>query len=174
MNFLSLDLEMNQPSNKIIQVGWTIGNPVTGRIYVEKGCYIILDEPLSDTISNLCGISQDTLNKGYTLDFAYADMLSDYFTYEVSSTTLAWSKGDLALLRKQLPENIVWPFGQHYIDVKNVYQSWKLKTGADHLKGGLARAMTKLGMNFQGRKHNAKDDAYNTFKFYTRLLQEFK
>ncbi len=165
---------MNQPSNKIIQVGWTIGDPVSGRVYVEKGSYVKLDEPLSHIISNLCGITQEVLDVSEDLKFVYDDLRTDAFAHDCQTTTLAWSKGDLSLLKKQLPDDVVWPFGQHYIDVKNIYQSWKLKTGADHLKGGLARAMTKLGMNFQGRKHNARDDAYNTFKFYSRLLQEFK
>jgi inhibitor of KinA sporulation pathway (predicted exonuclease) len=78
------------------------------------------------------------------------------------------------LLKSQIFEVSPWPFGQHYIDAKNLYQSWKLVHGADHLKGGLARAMTKLGLKFDGRKHNAKDDAYNTFKIYSQLLKEFK
>jgi inhibitor of KinA sporulation pathway (predicted exonuclease) len=174
MNLLSLDLEMAQPSQKIIQVGWTIGDPLTGRTYAIEGRYVFLDEDLDNLVSNLCGISQDTLNSAGSLSDAYFDMLQDALKYECSNTTLAWSKGDLSLLRKQLPTEVAWPFGQHYIDAKNLYQSWKLKSGADHLKGGLARAMTKLGMKFEGRKHNARDDAYNTFRIYHRLLQEFK
>jgi inhibitor of KinA sporulation pathway (predicted exonuclease) len=174
MNLLSLDLEMNQPSSKIIQVGWTVGDPLTGRTYAIEGRYVFLDEPLDKMISNLCGIQQETLDRAGTLQDAYNDLLADSVKYDCSHTTLAWSKGDLALLRKQVPLDVTWPFGQHYIDAKNLYQSWKLKTGADHLKGGLARAMMKFKIPFEGRKHNAKDDAYNTFRIYHRLLQEFK
>ena len=175
MNLLSIDLEMNQPSNKIIQVGWTVGDPLTGRTYAIEGRYVFLDEPLDRIISNFCGIQQETLDKSGSLTQAYLDLHRDYLKYDCSYTTLAWSKGDLALLKKQLPPDTVpWPFGQHYIDAKNLYQSWKIKTGADHLKGGLARAMTKFKLSFEGRKHNAKDDAYNTFRIYARLLQEFK
>ena len=174
MNLIAIDLEMNQPSNKIIQVGWTCGDPLTGRTYAIEGRYIYLDEPLDPMISNLCGIQQETLNKSSTLQNTYSDLLKDWNKYECSVTTLAWSKGDLALLRKQLSDDMGWPFGQHYIDAKNLYQSWKLKQNPIHLKGGLARAMVRLGLQFEGRKHNAKDDAYNTFRIYHRLLQEFK
>lgn len=166
---------MNQPSNKIIQVGWTIADPVSGRSYEIKGSYIRLDEPLDPRISNLCGISQETLDKGDSLGDAYVDILFDYIKYDVSKTVITWGKGDLALLKNQLgsPEN--WPFGQHYIDAKNLYQSWKLKIGASTIKGGLARAMTKFpGLKFEGRKHSAVDDSYNTFRLYSRLLKEFK
>jgi inhibitor of KinA sporulation pathway (predicted exonuclease) len=34
--------------------------------------------------------------------------------------------------------------------------------------------MTKLGLAFQGRKHNALDDALNTFTMYRALLAEFR
>ncbi len=175
MNLLFLDLEMNQPSNKIIQVGWTIGDPVSGRSYEIKGKYVKLDEPLSPIISNLCGIEQDVLDKADSVTQAYLDMHTDWLKHNCYPTVVTWAKGDLSLLRKSLPPNIVpWPFGQHYIDAKNLYQSWKLKTGVDHLKGGLARALMKFKIPFEGRKHNAKDDAYNTFKVYQRLLQEFR
>lgn len=174
MNFLFLDLEMNQPSNKIIQVGWTIADPVSGRSYEIKGPYIKLDEPLDPIISNLCGITQKNLDKADTLETVYLELYRDWVKWSCSPTVVTWSKGDLALLRKQVSNDAPWPFGQHYIDAKNLYQSWKLKTGAEHLKGGLARAMTKFGLKFSGRKHNALDDAYNTFKIYERLLKEFK
>lgn len=174
MNFVFIDLEMNQPSNTIIQVGWTVADPVSGRSYEIKGPYVNPQEALSPIISNLCGIDQSVLDKAGSLEDVYKDLLNDYYKYDCNKTTVAWSQGDLALLRKQLgnPEN--WPFGDHYIDAKNLYQSWKLKTGADHLKGGLARAMTKFKLTFEGRKHNARDDAYNTFRIYHRLLQEFR
>lgn len=175
MNFIFLDLEMNQPSNKIIQVGWTVGDPVSGRSYSIQGRYVKLDETLSPIISNLCGIEQITLDKAGTLVQAYLDLHDDHIRYETCGTVVTWAKGDLALLRKQLPPNTVpWPFGQHYIDAKNLYQSWKLIHDADHLKGGLARALTKFKIPFEGRKHNSKDDAYNTFRIYHRLLQEFR
>lgn len=167
---------MNQPSNKIIQVGWTIADPISGRSYEVKGPYNKIDEALDPIISNLCGITQNNLDTASTLTDVYLDMHQDWLKHKCSPTVITWSKGDLALLKSQLPINTVpWPFGQHYIDAKNLYQSWKLKTGADHLKGGLARAMTKFpGLKFEGRKHNARDDAYNTFKIYERLLKEFR
>ena len=174
MNLIAIDLEYNQPSNKIIQVGWTCGDPLTGRTYAIEGRYVQIDELLDPMISNLCGVQQDILDKSGTLEDAYYDLLDDYTRFDCSVTSLAWSKGDLSLLRKQLPDNVTWPFGQHYIDAKNLYQSWKLKQNPIHLKGGLARAMTHLKLNFEGRKHNGKDDAYNTFRIYHRLLQEFK
>ena len=174
MNFLFLDLEMDQPSQKIIQVGWTIGDPVSGRVYEIEGPYVRLNGLLNPIISNLCGVEQTTLDKADMLDDVYSDMYADYIKHRCSSTVVTWGKGDLSLLHDQVSSRLPWPFGQHYMDAKNLYQAWKLKTGADHLKGGLARAMTKFGLHFQGRKHNAGDDAYNTFKIYSRLLKEFK
>lgn len=176
MNLLFLDLEMNQPSNKIIQVGWTIGNPISGRSYEIKGKYVKLDELLNPIISNLCGIQQSNLDQADNLDNVWAELTSDWSNYSCSTNIVTWSKGDLALLHNQIHEDnrMTSPLSPSYIDAKTLYQSWKLKSGAEHLKGGLARAMTKFGLAFNGRKHNAMDDAYNTFKIYSRLLQELK
>lgn len=179
MNLLFLDLEMNQPSGKIIQVGWTIGDPVTGRSYVIEGSYVHIFEDLNPTISNLCGIQQDVLVKAPVLIDVYKKMLADTQKYNCHSQVVTWGGNDLSVLYKQIELYIkdmstIWIFSRNVIDCKNIYQSWKLKQQNPHLKGGLARALTKFNLTFQGRKHNAKDDAYNTFKMYSRLLQEFK
>jgi inhibitor of KinA sporulation pathway (predicted exonuclease) len=54
-----------------------------------------------------------------------------------------------------------------------LYVAWRMAHCRD-IAGGLAKAMTKLGLAFQGRKHNALDDALNTFRIYRALLAEFR
>jgi inhibitor of KinA sporulation pathway (predicted exonuclease) len=48
-----------------------------------------------------------------------------------------------------------------------------LSKGKKH-QAGLAKALTRLGMAFVGRKHRADDDALNTFLIAHKLLQEMK
>ena len=41
-------------------------------------------------------------------------------------------------------------------------------------QSGLAKSMVRLGLKFEGTKHNAMDDATNTFYIYRKLLEELK
>ena len=55
-------------------------------------------------------------------------------------------------------------------DVKTVFISHMFANGESH-RSGLAKSLIRLGMQFKGKKHNAKDDALNTFLIYRELLQ---
>ena len=61
--FLALDLEMNQPSGKIIQVGIAIGSANDRRDqYITKKWYINPNEPLDQFIIDLTGITQSDIS----------------------------------------------------------------------------------------------------------------
>jgi len=65
-----------------------------------------------------------------------------------------------------------WLFGRRWLDAKTLFVAWRMAQGRE-LQGGLGRSMTKLGLAFEGRQHNAIDDAENTFRIYRALLFEF-
>jgi inhibitor of KinA sporulation pathway (predicted exonuclease) len=65
-----------------------------------------------------------------------------------------------------------WLFGRRWLDAKTLFVAWRMAQGRE-LHGGLGRSMTKLGLAFEGRQHNAIDDAENTFRIYRALLFEF-
>ena len=66
--FLALDLELNQPSGKIIQVGVAIGDKNTRfEDYVVRKWYIDPQEPISEFINDLTGITDaDIRAEAYT------------------------------------------------------------------------------------------------------------
>jgi hypothetical protein len=53
---ISIDLEMNMPSQKIIQLGYVIGDPITGRVFVSRSLTINPNEILNPEITALTGI----------------------------------------------------------------------------------------------------------------------
>jgi len=65
--FTSLDLEMAQPSKKIIQIGAVVGNIVTGEILEKLSIIVNPKEQLTEFIINLTGITQEDVNNGVTL-----------------------------------------------------------------------------------------------------------
>lgn len=97
----ALDLEMEQPSNKIIQIGVCKFNESNGEILDKLNRFIKLDEPLSDYIKVLTGITDDDLVNGISLKQTYLDMTD--FTADCSlQQAVTWGQGDIVLLKKQL------------------------------------------------------------------------
>ena len=174
-NFMTLDLEMNQPSGKIIQIGAVIGNLASGKIIAEYLCHIKVHEMISDYIHNLTGISQEDVKHGITLDQAYRSLSQLHKRYECFCNPITWGGGDSLELRNQLgwPTDKMFLFGRRWIDAKTLFISLRFARGQHH-QAGLARALRKFNMEFQGKKHCAVDDARNTFLIYRRMLQELK
>lgn len=68
---------------------------------------------------------------------------------------------------------VPWVFGRRSFDVKPLYQLYALSNGLK-MQGGLARSMVRLGLNFQGTKHDAGDDAFNTFRATHELVKRMR
>jgi DNA polymerase III epsilon subunit-like protein len=57
-NFIALDLEMNQPSGKVIEVGVAIGN-VNDGVLEMRNWYVDPQEPIEEYITQLTGIDDE-------------------------------------------------------------------------------------------------------------------
>lgn len=171
--FTSLDLEMNQPSGSIVSIGAVIGNINTGQILDKLHVYVNPGEHLNPGITQLTKITQRDVDNGLSLEEAYLRLKRMHENYFSFVNCIVWGGGDSHELLKQLKEKnpnfTDWCFGRRWIDTKTLYISWRLANGKA-IQGGLARSMTKAGLKFQGQKHNALDDAENTFRMYVKLL----
>lgn len=173
INILSLDLEMNKPSNKIIQVGFCIGNISTGEIKHTESLYINPEEKLDPFIINLTGIKQEQVDSGITLSEAYQKLADCPLSFNCFRNPITWGGGDSELLRQQLGlANERYLFGRRWLDVKTIFVSRCFAKDEKH-QAGLGKALTRCGLRFEGRKHNAKDDAVNTFRIYYCLLKYY-
>jgi len=191
VNFMALDLEMNQPSGKIIQLGAVIGNILTGEILERISLFVDPEEPLNPEIVDLCAITEDMIaEEGKELEDQYHVLCDLHEKHNCSKMPIVWGSGDRndsSELRLQLrkigmvfnmgygdhtPEP-QFLFGHRIFDAKTLMQTKKLING-ESLQGGLAKSLTKLGLKFEGKKHNAMDDAYNTFIIYRELAKAYK
>lgn len=185
--FTSIDLEMNQPSGKIIQIGAVVGNIKTGEILDSLSVIVNPHEQLGTcndietTITELTGITQEQVDAGVELEEAYLVLRDFHKKHGSFINPITWGGGDAEEVRQQLESEFsaegkelpAWCFGRRWIDAKTLFVSWRFAHGQP-IKSGLAKAMLKVGLRFQGRKHNALDDAKNTFIMYKRLLELFK
>jgi inhibitor of KinA sporulation pathway (predicted exonuclease) len=171
--FTSLDLEMAQPSRKIIQVGACIGDISSGQILEKFSVFINPHEQLSKEIMDLTKISQKDVDSGLTLEQGYRKLQEIHEKHKAFVNAITWGGGDsqelLQQLQKENPEFNGWCFGRRWIDVKTLFVSWRL-ANRQPIQGGLAKSMLKIGLRFNGQKHNAMDDAANTFFVFYKML----
>jgi len=173
-NIISLDIEFEQPSEEIIQVGAVVGNLKTGIILEEYCRHINIGKPISEFISNLTGIKQRDIDEGTTIYNIYQDLQEMHKLYDCFRNCLTWGGGDSESLRMAIHlDDEMFLFGRRWIDVKTVFISYMWSNG-ESPRSGLAKSLTRLGIQFKGKKHNAKDDALNTFLIYRELLSRIK
>lgn len=171
MKLTCLDLEMNQPSQKIIQIGAVIGDTSSGVIIDRFRVFVNPQELLSPEISELCGITQEQLDQGVTLEEAYRK-LCDFHKNSDFINPVTWGGGDSQELYDQLDPEVRnnYCFGRRWIDAKTVAVTQMVARQNRVLSGGLSTSMKRFGLKFQGRAHDALIDAENTFRIYHHIL----
>ena len=179
MNVMALDLELNQPSGSIIQVGITIGDVNSGAVLEKQGWITYIPEVINPYITKLTTITQEQVDAGILLVEAYKQMVALYKKHNCTLNFVTWGGGDHRELKRQLYEQkellmpdeaLMWEFGHREFDTKTIFLAFAL---ADNKKvrSGLAKSMTRVGMAFKGTKHTAPDDAENTFLLLVHLLK---
>ena len=175
MKMLVLDLEMNQPSKQIIQIGYIIVDTRTQEELCHTSLYVDPKEAINPEIEELTGISDKIIKQfGKPLREQYDLMLKDCKTYGVTSLPAQWGIGDTDLLREQL--GLSWDefiFRRRAIDVKSIYQAYAA-FGGETTKVGLQGSMKKLGLEFIGRPHDALCDAHNTYRVLQLLANKMR
>jgi inhibitor of KinA sporulation pathway (predicted exonuclease) len=190
----AFDLELNQPSNKIIQIGAVKFNIETEEVYAALNVLVQIDEPLQRDpaivdIVALTGITEERLEKdGVSLVKAYK-ALKKFHQAEVTINgvehagminPIVWGGGDSRTLKTQI-EAAKGPwqhpdfycFGNREIDIKSFHQIMQIANDRP-FAGGLAKSFHKWGGQFKGRAHDAEVDAYNTAMFACKLYKELK
>lgn len=180
---VAIDLELNQPSGLIIQVGAVVGDITNGQVIARFSEMVWLHEPLNPAITKLTGIKQSQLDSASMLCNVYGRLVSfvDGFAKTRHLNPITWGGGDSDYLVGQAraytsEEDLVLfknPFGRRWLDAKTLYQTWRMVQNKP-LGGGLKRGLINLGLKFKGRPHDACDDAENTFYAFYALLNKMR
>lgn len=172
--FLALDLELNQPSGKIIQVGVAIGDKNTRfEDYVVRKWYINPQEPISEFITDLTGITDaDISANAYSHEYVARELGELIKEHKVFVNPVTWGGGDSGELLQEFSRNHAdFPyFGRRWIDVKTWY-TYLMLTRGKAPSGGLASAMGYFKLHFKGKAHRADVDAQNTLALFFHLLE---
>lgn len=165
-----LDLELNQPSQKIIEIGAVALDVKSGEILDEFHRFVNPEEPLDSYIKSLTGITQAQVDAGMGIKLAL-EQLGCWF---YSKTVGAW--GDDAFIVNQQARDLElmdWPRGLRCYDLlpmADVLRCAIPNAGG----GGLSKTLETFGIPFEGRPHRALDDAKNTAFLVNRLVSMVK
>ena len=171
-NFLSLDLEMNQPSGKIIEVGVAIGN-VDHEIIMVKNWFVDPEEPIDEYITQLTTIDDDTIRESSVPMEVVAAELSELIRkYECFVNPVQWGGGDSQKLLSEFRiRGIEFPhFGRREIDVKTICVFLAMSAGQKPA-GGLKSYLHRHKLKFRGTPHRAAVDAENTLSLWFSLMK---
>lgn len=177
MNIISLDLEMNQPSRKIIQIGYVISNVKNQKIVLTRSLIINPNEELSPDIVKLTGITQIQVNNGSTLKQAYNQLVEDITKHNTHKHVFQWGL-DHYELRNQL--GLLWEdyiFRPRSHDIKSYYQLYQMVLPNSKTVSGLNTSLLNLGLGWDytyGLAHNALADAYNTILLFYHISDKMK
>jgi inhibitor of KinA sporulation pathway (predicted exonuclease) len=157
----AFDLEMNQPSGKIIQVAGLVGDLLKGRILTEFNYLINCEETLNPDIIKLTGITQADVDQGIALGIAKKEIDIIITKYNACKSPVVWGNGDLRTLKSQGGTGCFQDTHRE-LDIKTLHQFTSLSRGLS-MRGGLEKSLSNYGLKFEGRPHNALADAKNTF-----------
>lgn len=175
---MTLDIELNKEGDKttdVIQIGFCVANMETGLILEEGSIFVKPTKPLDPFIIGLTGITQAQIDE-HAIDLvnAYEILSRIHVKHACFCNPITWGGGDSEAIRTRLGlGDQKFIFGRRWIDTKTLMQSYCAINGMK-LQGGLAKSLGKMGLAFKGKKHNAMDDAKNTWILYWKLIQYFK
>lgn len=184
INYLAIDLELNSKRDgttpRIIQVGVSIGSPVRPNDIQTYSWYLNPEEPITEFISNLTGITDETIKEKSVPHKVVAEELKTLITENKCFVNcVVWGGGgegnDATELKDEFNQrNIDFPFfGRRIIDVKTFYVFNQIVNGKSP-SGGLRKSMISYGLDFIGKSHRADVDAMNTLRFFFYFLERQK
>lgn len=174
--FLALDLELNQPSGKLIEVGVCVGDiQTTFSNWEVKSWLLDPQEEISPFITELTGITnQDISEKAVPLSQMVVELTELIEKHKPFVNPVTWGGGDTtALLELINSTGESFPyFGRRWIDVKTVFTFLKMTSpnGFNH-KMGLKSALQSMGLTFAGTAHRASPDAMNTLRLWQEVCR---
>lgn len=169
--YLVIDLEMNQPSNTIIEIGYVVGDK-TGRVFENESIFVKTEEQIAPYITDLTGISNELLSEKGLHPSLISDLVNSIIAkHNVSLKAITWGAGDVRLLLNQFPQINLH---NRYLDMKTIYQLEAIANNKTMAKG-LFNAATSLGINNGAYvAHRAKDDALVTYLVFVEYIRKFK
>lgn len=174
MKLIVLDLEMNQPSRKIIQVGAVSVDIHKLDIIPFFSETVNPGELPNSYISKLTGITPEDVKAGKPLEKALSDFWSKLDLLDAPIRIAAWGDDCQKLYKDSVKLGVDVPTVQMF-DLRKLCDFHRIAEAGDIRKGnGLMKMLKNYDLPFEGHHHNAYDDAYMTGKLFLAMLDQLR
>ena len=170
MRLIVLDLELNQPSRTVIQIGALQLDLASQRV---GGTFDQLCNPgelPNPYISDLTGIQPDAIERAPP----FALVVDSFWRWcrdaKVGLQMLAWGE-DVELLAEQSRAAGVVPPKLRTHDLRETAKLFRAVRPGCRVSGGLLDTLGIFGLDFEGVQHRALDDAHNTGRLACRFFR---
>lgn len=150
----------------IIEIGIVELHMENLKIYKWDKIFVFTDQKPSSYCTELTGITGDLLRyDGINYGVACAKIISQY--HGLNRLWVSWGEYDkLQFIENSQRRKGIYPFSSSHINLKQLFSIMMGFT-----KGlSLDKALKFAGMEFEGKRHSALDDALNTAKLFTWLV----
>lgn len=174
MKTIVFDLEMNKPTDKIIQIGANLVDIKRGVILDSFDTFVDPLEPIDPFIKDLTGIMDSDVQGAPQI----VEALNRFFSWAKDNDCAhftVWGS-DYWVVKNEveaqhlLGKEINIPKKTSQLNLKETALLFRSCFSSAKSRGGLKATIDLFGLSFTGRQHDARDDAYNT----TKLLLHFK
>lgn len=181
-----LDLEANQPSDKIIEIG-AVKFLRDGGIHPDRFSALVqIDEPLGvcnggvivdgknqgKTITELTGITDEMLASAPSFNEAAEKFEKWAFSGSKNFILAAWGNWDIPCLRNEYNRfSRPYPFRGKAFDIKSMVVWTSCLYSKKWKSDGMGSMLKCWEMSFEGNQHRALDDAYMTAKLLQKVWQ---
>lgn len=174
-DLIILDLEANMPSGKLIEIG-AVRLMRDGGISKDTFSeFIQIDEPLTDYIINLTGITEKDLKKAKNFTEVGLRFYNWATKHSKNILLCSWGNWDIPALRKNYEDNLIkYPFRGKSMDIKSIVVFLSCMFGKKLKSDGLTQALKQWGLKFEGERHRAKDDALMTAKLLQTIWKDYE
>lgn len=161
---LVVDLELNQPSRKVIQIGSVL---IEGDTIVEAySTYVNPKEPIDAYIRKLTGIRNNHVLDAPSCEECVGILWEHAFK---AGSMAAWGE-DCDWLKDLAKEyQIDVPSDFPCYDLRILYRFLKGTSSKKKRRTGLQKALDAYGIQFQGRQHDALHDATMTAHLFLAM-----
>lgn len=162
MRVVILDLELTQPSRKIIQIGAVVVNLKTRKIENQFNKIANPGELPCSHIEQLTGITSQMVIQAESFESVVAQFWGWVAEQRCSFQLGAWGSDVWKLYQDSCQVSVFPPSVPKNLDIKELAKLFRIPLASGKKSGGLLNTMTVFGLKFQGRQHDALDDAINT------------
>lgn len=173
MRMIIMDLEMNQPSGTIIQIGACVIDTQKKGVDSKFDSVCNPGELPSEFITGLTGITRSDVQNAPPIH----DVLTSFWDWarevKAGKRMGAWGKDIPILQRASALYKIryVWPKQYDIKQYVNLHIHFHKR---EKLGMGLEKCLELYGIEFEGKQHNAYCDAYNTALLLNKVIEEIK